>query len=405
MCTAASREPEEIRGPILDFATIQANIADFHVYDDPTTRPQHSVSRQEAMGYYSGLPSSPKLIYRTGTTPWEIPTGPWARSPLKELRPVYGHKLNTVWKDLGPKIHDCLDSVGILWTSIDVVRFIKVLEGEVVGPVVIWIGVAPETLSGEDAHIAAQGCLDLLKEFETTDVEIEYRESIYTRSAGLELLKPVWDFHPTAPVRGPLTPVLGLFIAAQNTPHIGGTGGLYLAEGGDSKNILLVTARHVLFPPNEGPDVNYAYTDTSAPRRKVLHLGNKAFKNLVKSIRTRVSHLAINADIYNRRIANLQLREAGKYKGAEEATRQRKETQKSLDEANEAMEELFKFHEEVTNEWCRISQRTLGHIVRSPPITLGAGAEGFTEDYAIVELDSSKIEKAFMGNVVDLGTF
>jgi len=45
------------------------------------------------------------------------------------------------------------------------------------------------------------------------------------------------------------------------------------------------------------------------------------------------------------------------------------------------------------------------NIVHSPPITFGAGTEGFTEDYAIVELDSSKIEKAFRGNVIDLGTF
>ena len=39
------------------------------------------------------------------------------------------------------------------------------------------------------------------------------------------------------------------------------------------------------------------------------------------------------------------------------------------------------------------------------PITLGAGTEGFTEDYAIIELDSSKIEKALRGNVIDIGTF
>jgi hypothetical protein len=31
--------------------------------------------------------------------------------------------------------------------------------------------------------------------------------------------------------------------------------------------------------------------------------------------------------------------------------------------------------------------------------------EGFTEDYAVVELDSSKIKKAFDGNVIDLGAF
>jgi hypothetical protein len=222
-----------------------------------------------------------------------------------------------------------------------------------------------ETLSGEDAHTAAHGCLDILREYGITDVEIEYRESIYTRSAGLNLLKPVEDEHPTAPVRGPLTPVLGLFIAAQATPHVGGTGGLYLAEGGDSKKILLVTARHVLFP-NEGPNVNYTCTKTGAPCRKVLHLGTKAFDNLVRSIRVRVADLAANAEIYNRRIEKLREREAGEDKGdAEEATRQRKKIQELLDDANEAMEELFKFHDEVTKKWSRTSQRILSRTHRT----------------------------------------
>ncbi len=78
--------------------------------------------------YYSCLPSSPKLVYRMGTTLWTKPTGPDAQRELKELRPVFSHKLNTAWKDLGPKVCHLLDSVGVWRTTIDVVRFIKVGE-------------------------------------------------------------------------------------------------------------------------------------------------------------------------------------------------------------------------------------------------------------------------------------
>ncbi|KAI9450878.1 hypothetical protein BJY52DRAFT_1206074 [Lactarius psammicola] len=319
-----------------------------------------------------GLYSSPRSVYRTGTTPWTKPTGPEAQRNLKELRPVFSHKLNTAWKDLGPKVRDLLDSQGVG-------------VGEVVGPVVLWIGVAPETLCGEDAHTSANGCLDLLKEFDITDVEVEYRESIYTRSASPNLLKSVSDSHPTVDVRSPLTPVLGLFIAAQATSHAEDTGGLYLAEGGDSKKVLLVTARHVLFPPNEGPNVNYPLTNTSAPRHDVLLLGTKAFENLVKSIKTRIG----------------QEEAGGDQDDVEEATGELKKTQRLLDEANEAMKALEKFHDEVKKDWSQPSQRVLGHIIRSPPITLGTGSEGFTEDYAVVELDSSKIDKAFKGNPDD----
>jgi hypothetical protein len=367
---------------------------------------QHSISEAEAMFYYSGLYSSPRLVYRTGTTPWTKPTGPEAQRRLKELRPVFGHKLNIVWNDLGPNVRDLLDSQGVLWTTIDVVRFINVGEGEAVGPVVLWIGVAPETLFGDDAHTSANGCLDLLKEFDITDVQVEYRESIFTRSAGPNLLKPVSDLHPTVDVRGPLTPALGLFIAAQATPHIEGTGGLYLAEGGDSKKVLLVTARHVLFPPNEGPNVNYARTNTSAQPRNLLLLGTKAFENLVESIKIRIGRHGIMVERYNRQIEKLQAREAGEDQDdIEEATGELKKTQRLLDEANEAMEALEKFHNEVKKDWSEPSQRVLGHIVYSPRITLGVGTEGFTEDYAVVELDSSKIEKAFKGNVIELGAF
>jgi hypothetical protein len=64
-----------------------------------------------------------------------MPTGPEAYRQLKELRPVFGHKLNVVWTtDLGSQVCQLLYFQGVLWTSIDVVRFIKVGEGEAVGP-------------------------------------------------------------------------------------------------------------------------------------------------------------------------------------------------------------------------------------------------------------------------------
>ncbi|KAI1787627.1 hypothetical protein LXA43DRAFT_895905, partial [Ganoderma leucocontextum] len=117
--------------------------------------------------------------------PWEKPTGPEAYRVLKEARPVFDHRIATVWDDLGPKVPDYLDSVGVKWTSVDVVRFAKV--GEDPGPVVLWIGVKPQSLSREDARAAAVGCLGLLKEFEIADVDVEFRESVFTRLGGPKL--------------------------------------------------------------------------------------------------------------------------------------------------------------------------------------------------------------------------
>ena len=385
-----------------------SDISQLSIDSDPSSStssfPSYSVPTLEGMFYYSGLCSSPRLVYRTGTTPWTMPAGPEAYRPSKELRPVFGHKLGFVWGDLGPRVCHLLDSQGVFWTSIDVVRFIRVGEGEPLSPVVLWIGVVPGTLLGEDARASADACLDLLKEFGCDDVEIEFRESIYNTLAGPNLLEPASDLDPDVDVRGPLTPALGLSIAAQATPRLEGTGGIYLAEGGDSKKVLLVTARHVLFPP-DGPNVDYARTNTSAPRRDVLLLGTKAFDHFLDSIRIRRERRNIMVEHHERQIEKLRARVAGEDKeDVERSTKQLEKAQQLLDDALKATKALRKFYHE-SEKWREPSQRVLGHIARSPPITLGAGTEGFTEDYAVVELDSSKVKNAFKGNVIDLGAF
>ncbi|KAH9983972.1 hypothetical protein BJV77DRAFT_1146038 [Russula vinacea] len=284
---------------------------------------------------YCGCPRS---VYRMGTTPWTKPTGP-------EASVIYDHKLNTAC--------EFLDLTEVLWMPIDVVSFVKIGDGEV-------IGVAPETLFGKDTYNAAHGCLTLL-EFGINDVDVECREPPQTR------------FRYTSDHRcsRPLPPALGFFIAAQATPHAEGTGSLYPAEGRDNKEILLVTARHV-------------------------SSHQTAFENLVK-IKIRIGRYGT--------IERLQERLAAEDDNdVEEAAEKLRKIQISLDETNRAMDALGRLHDEVTKKWSHPSQHVLGHIIRSPPITVGAGTEGFAEDYAVVKIDSSKLGKAFKGNVIDLGT-
>jgi len=221
----------------------------------------------EAKFYYSGLCSSPRLVYCTSaeTRPWTEPTGPEAYRQLTELRPVFGHVLNTIWTTVGPKVCQLLDSHKVIWTSIDVVCFIKVGEGEAIGPVVLWIGVAPESLSCEDAHTSAKGCLDLLKDSNVTDVKVEFRKSIYTSMAGPSLLEPASGLDLDVDVRGLLMPALGLSIATKATPHVEGMGTIYFAEGGDSKRVMLLTARHVVLPLNHGPNMGYICKNSLKP--------------------------------------------------------------------------------------------------------------------------------------------
>ncbi|KAF8327470.1 uncharacterized protein EI90DRAFT_3224556 [Cantharellus anzutake] len=343
-------------------ATSLRNSSHVSFADDSTdatssSSPPPSVSKLEARFYYAGLLSSPILVYRTSTTPWKRPTGPEAYRELKELKPVFNHGIVNVWGVLGPKVCDCLDSQQVTWTSVDVVRFAKV--GETPGPVVLWIGVMPQSLSGEGAHIAAVGCLQLLESSQLTDV-------------GPKLLKSVSSTNPTAGVCGPVTPALSLPLAARATSYAEGTGTLYISKSRDSEKVYVLTARHVVFPPNEGSNELYSCKRTSQPRRE--------------STMVKIGGHKIMVDYYNQQLQDLQ---GG---GGEEEE----------EEAQAVIEALNHFHDKY---WSEESLRVIGHVAYSPPITVGAGAERYTEDWALIELDCNKIDwDNFKGNVVDLGT-
>jgi hypothetical protein len=162
---------------------------------------------------------------------------------------VFGHKLNYVWNEqVGPMVKDMLNSHKVSWTSIDVARFLSDGEDDkkIPGPVVIWVGVRPDSLQANDASGPSNHILVLLAGFDIHDVEVEYRESVYKRSAGPELLRSVSDVNATVDVRGPLTPALGLPIAASDRQNAQGTMALYFAEGGASDKILGLTCHHAV---------------------------------------------------------------------------------------------------------------------------------------------------------------
>ena len=358
---------------------------------------------KESRSYYAGLPSRPRLVARssTPTIPWEEPTGLWAYAVLKEMKAVGNHPLNDVWEDkLAPRIIDVLESNSVKFTSIDVVRI--GVAGEPSLPVIVWIGVLPETLSPLDGLMVALQCKELLEKNDIMDVHVELRESIVTRSVGPRFLdspESYVDSKPMVEVRRLLTTTLGNGICAQSTSWAEGTGGFYMAEGGDSKRVFLVTARHVVFPPNIADNNRYEYEDPSQPRRNVLLHGDGGFKKLLHSIQSEMGSTAFYAEYLPRCLKEIENDEG------EMAESARKEYQAALDEANKAMNELPLFCQEVLGDWGSAEDRVLGHVLYAPPIGVGAGADQHTEDVAIIELDPSKIDaKNFKGNIIDFGT-
>ncbi|KAH9164036.1 hypothetical protein EDB89DRAFT_2142029 [Lactarius sanguifluus] len=350
--------------------------------ETPHPSPQLTDSDFEAHSDYYGLPSHPLSVYHTGDLCKR--TGPDTQRVPKELRPICEHPIADVWRELGQQIYQYLDSVNVKWTTIDPVRFAEV-EKEA-GPLFLWVGVKPGSLSRKDAEGAAIGCKKILKESNLTDVEIAFRESVFTRSTGPRLLNYVPSSHATADVRSPLTPALGLQIAARHTPRCEGTGALYIREAQCLTSSTLTRLAAI-------EQVNLVAT--------VLLLGSKRYPGVLESVEDKIKRQVTLVHE-----CGVKLRRLGAAGGDDDArARERGELMALLEEAKTVIETLNVLHHEVTESWGTVSQRVLGHIVHSPPLSVGVGPKLFSEDWALIELHSEKIDMAtFKGNVIDLGT-
>lgn len=73
--------------------------------------------------------------------------------------------------------------------------------------------------------------------------------------------------------------------------------------------------------------------------------------------------------------------------------------------AEKAKAALPAFLQDFSTHWDTPEGRLLGHVVFSPPLGVSVGSDCYTEDWAVIEIDSSKIDSSnFLGNVIDLGT-
>ncbi len=222
-------------------------------YDEPPYR--------YAFRDFFGLPSDPISIFKTGDE-WPFPVGPAQQRQPREARPICNHPIRDVWPALGKQVFEFLDSLNVKWTTIDPVRFALEVGGEA-GSLHLWIGVEPETLSFTDAQVAAIGCKDILTKANFPDIEIAFRESIYISSVGPQLLNHVHFTNPLSDIRSPFTPALSIQIASQDSPHLEGSGALYLRESRENEEVLLLTARHVVLPQSVYPNELYKHRSKS----------------------------------------------------------------------------------------------------------------------------------------------
>ncbi|TFY73477.1 hypothetical protein EWM64_g10535, partial [Hericium alpestre] len=283
-------------------------------------------------------------------------------------------------------IYEFFDSLEVKWTSIDPVRFAKVSP--------------PEHVKA----VAAAASGFWLAQSQLTDVEIAFCESVFTRSAGLQLLNYVPYVDVTADIRSPIsvTPALGLPIAPKDCPHFEGTAALHLREGGQGNRALLLTARHVVLPPSAYPNKPYSRKRASQPHREVILFGNKAYQNALEAIMGKIGHELVSIDQYKWELAGFR----DPVKGEDDTIAEARKTYKDkLAKAEKTIKAVDKFHEDIAKHWSAVSQHVLGHIVHFPPISVSTGPKLFTEDWALIELRGEKIDwNGFKGKVLDLGS-
>ncbi|KAA1477184.1 hypothetical protein DENSPDRAFT_844369 [Dentipellis sp. KUC8613] len=361
-------------------------------------------SEKESIFYYAGLPSGPRLVARSGAVPWSKPTGPEAYRVIRMLHPVGEHAIKDVWEDnLALKLHALLDAMEVKWTSTDVVRIGNEDEPYHSAPVILWIGVIPASLSGADGVEVASKCKEILvAEYNITDVDVEIRQSVVARSAGLKLLcTDRRYFKPTPEESVPFTSTLGLPICSQSTPWVEGTGGFFITEGDNTERLLLVTARHVVFPPEDNENKPFVRNNDGQRRHNVVLFGDAAFNNHLDFIKSEIRGQGFKVRSHEDRIKRLELVDSPEARSA------LKVAQRDLERARRAIERLNALSQDMSRDWATHESRILGHVVLSPPISFGVGSssEGYTEDWAVIELDASKIDASnFDGNAIDLGT-
>lgn len=311
------------------------------------------------MDFY-GLPSNPVCIYRTGDE-WHVPKGPQAQRLLREARPICKHPIQDVWPTLGKEIYEFLDSLEVKWSTIDPVRFAE--KGGEVGPLHLWIGVKPKSLSFKDAKTAAIGCKGILANAQFPDIEIAFWESIYISSAGPQLFDYGSIVDPINDICSPFTPALGIPIAPKDTPHFEGTGALYLRESSQNERVFLLTAHHVALPPPAHKNELYVRKTSQCPHEVVI-LGTMAYMAAIEGMMKIMDDQKIVIETYNRELGAM-----GEAAGDSAiAASRRRVFQDNITKAEAMIVDIDEFHDKITKYWTTLSQRIFGYVLYSPPI-------------------------------------
>ena len=342
------------------------------------------------------MPSGAPCIYKSGPA-WHERQSPQAQRYIREARPVYDHPIAGSWLKIGADIYNFLDSRSVKWTSVDPVAFADAGEKTPFFRLLIWIGVKRETLPFEDAVAVAGAIKGILNLAGFPEIEVAFRESEMTYSVGGPKLLP---FNPIDRISSFRKPRLAS-PAPLKTPHYEGTGALYFRLSTDDDRFVLLTAAHVACPPPAYTNTGMSSKKTGQPRKEIVALGNMGYKNATNAMMTTIDNLTDSVAVWGDVITRV-----GEFVDGEDAavTEYRQENQREVEKATRAIENLKKFHLEVTKCRADLEERVIGFVLHAEPIS--DGPNKLTRDWAFIQLYKEMIDwDTFLGNKVYIGTF
>ncbi|KAG9084510.1 hypothetical protein FRC06_004054 [Ceratobasidium sp. 370] len=347
--------------------------------------------------YSDFYPSRTPCIFKSG------PDWPVHEDMEREARPVYGHAIGPTWLSIGESIYQCLDSMGLNWTSINPLAYANAGEAKPLCSLILSIGVKPHSLLYDAAVAAAAVVKKILAGAGFPDIEVAFVESVVTRSvaAGPKLLSfdPLLDEVPH--LRKPFTATLGLSIAPLRHPHFEGTGALFFRLNQEDNRIAMLTCAHVARPPPVYPNTGMTRPNTSQPREEIVTLGNIGYSNAVEAMMSTIRDLLVSIDVWNTALGDLGDPVQGE---PTRVTRRRQEYVNLVAGAKDDIKEVNALHDEVTKRRTTADQRVIGFVLHSEKIEVSVDPHGFTKDWALIELYSEKIDWAsFKGNKVYVG--
>ncbi|KAF9513696.1 hypothetical protein BS47DRAFT_1343943 [Hydnum rufescens UP504] len=349
---------------------------------------------------FYGVPSATLCVYKSGSA-WPVRAGPESQRIIREARGVHGHPMQPVWLELGERVYKLLDDTGVRWTSIYPLAFAEAGKKSF-SPLLLWVGVVPESLQYELANTAAEAVTKLISEAGFSGVEIGFRESIVTPSLAGPKMLPFDPFNDSiSEFTKPFTPTPGLAIAPLNSPYYEGTGALYIRENNEGGRVLLLTCAHVARPPPDHRNTGPVRETSSSSREYIIALGHSGYASALQSMKGAIGDLDRSIKDWRDVIDRLGGYQEGESKNT---TEKREEHLNLVKKARRKMEKINEFHGDISKHWIVPNDRIIGEVIHVEPIAVSVGPQTLTEDWALIALDESKFEwYKFKGNMVYIG--